>query len=84
MAELARHLPPGLSAAERESALTALREMDVTLTSMSAWLDERGEQRAAALLDESWQRLAEAGWVLLNAGGLEPARRSPNGRAAAF
>jgi hypothetical protein len=32
---------------------------------------------------ESWERLAEAGW-LLTAGGLEPTRTSPNGLSAQF
>jgi hypothetical protein len=80
----AEHVPARLTVREREQALAELRRIDVTLTQLAQWLDDHGEQRAAATLDESWQRLAEAGWILMTAGGLKPQRISLNGATAAF
>ena len=75
-------MPLRLTEAEREAALAELRRVDGTLTQLGGWLQDR-EPRAAGLLMESWERLAEAGW-LLTAGGLEPTRTSPNGLSAQF
>jgi hypothetical protein len=78
-----RHIPARLTEAEREMVLAELRRVDGTLTQLGGWLQDR-EPRAAGLLMESWERLAEAGWLLLTAGGLEPTRPSPNGLSAQF
>jgi hypothetical protein len=78
------HIPERLSEREREQALAELRRVNVTLTQLGGWLEDHGEPRAAALLFESWEKLAEAGWVVMGAGGLEPRRVSPNGLSAQF
>jgi hypothetical protein len=58
--------------------------MDDVLERMTGWLEQHGEERAAALLDEAWRSLTAAGWVILRNRGLEPGRASPNGLTRQF
>jgi len=79
-----RAIPPGLTERERAQALDALRRLDAELQQIGTWLESRGELRAGALLMDSWERLAQAGWLLLGAGGLPAGRPSPNGLTSQF
>jgi hypothetical protein len=71
MAEITPH--------DRGQALAELERIAHTLTQMSEWIGNAGEERAGAMLEEAWKNVVAAGWLLQR----NPARTAlPPGRAA--
>jgi hypothetical protein len=58
---------------DRGKALAELERIAHTLTQMSEWLGDAGEERAGAMLEEAWKNVVAAGWLL---------QRSPTRTAA--
>ena len=49
---------------DREKALAELERIAHTLTQMSEWLADAGEERAGAMLEEAWKNVVAAGWLI--------------------
>ena len=64
---------------DRGKALAELERIAHTLTQMSEWLGNAGEERAGAMLEEALKNVVTAGWLLQS----NPARAAalPHGRA---
>ena len=58
---------------DRGKALAELERIAHTLTQMSEWLGDAGEERAGAMLEDAWKNAVAAGWLL---------QRSPTRTAA--
>jgi len=65
---------------DRGKALAELERIAHTLTQMSEWIGNSGEERAGAMLEEAWKNVVAAGWLLQRS----PTRTAalPPGRAA--
>jgi hypothetical protein len=53
-----------LSQAHRAMVLRRLREIELQLGDISTWLTMVDEDKAAIVLEQAWQSVAAAGWVL--------------------
>jgi hypothetical protein len=65
---------------DRGKALAELERIAYTLTQMSEWLGNAGEERAGAMLEEALKKVVTAGWLLQR----DPARTAalPRGQEA--
>jgi hypothetical protein len=65
---------------DRGKALAELERIAYTLTQMSEWLGNAGEERAGAMLEEALKNVVTAGWLLQR----DPARTAalPRGQEA--
>jgi hypothetical protein len=69
-----------ITSQDRGKALAELGRIAHTLTQMSEWLGQVGEERSGAMLEEAWKNVVAAGWLMQR----NPARTAalPPGQAA--